>query len=61
MLARAWVHRMQYCLNAEKKALANPHTSAEAYSEPTEFTRLAATASGHLAKQIRDIRNIMAQ
>ena len=65
ILARAWVHKMQWFLEHE---YANPSLVDQPiplqlfneYSEPSEFTKLATTASGALLRRVKQIRSVFA-
>jgi hypothetical protein len=61
MLARAWVHKMQYHLQAERQPATSLVGAGNSYEEPTEFTVLAATATGALAQRISKIRDLLLQ
>ena len=46
VLARAWAHKMQHCLNAERNRAENINAEAPEYLEPAELTKLATIAAG---------------
>ena len=63
VLCRAWAHRMQYSFGLEisgvvPRPLAFKAIHFEDYEEPSEFTELAARASGRLIARVAQIRAV---
>ena len=63
ILARAWCHRMQWLFNQELSLLVKPgqefsEEHLKSYDEPSEFRRLAESASGKLSGRVSQIRAI---